>query len=89
MATEKRLIEISKLLQKARKAQQKVDELSNAVYQALDDMRIDLDVPSNAENADCLVDAISCYIQYGEFGCKNLILEIQEQIAKMDGDGNV
>ena len=88
MANEKRMIEISKLLQKARKAQQKADELSNAIYQALDDMGIDLDMPSNAENADCLVDAISCYIQYGEFGCKNLILEIQEQIAKMDGDGN-
>lgn len=86
MANENQLIEISKLLQKARKQQQKSDEAVFAVYQVLEDIGINLDVPSKAENADCLNDAISCYIQYGEFGCKNLILEIQEQIAKMDGE---
>ena len=76
------LMEISKLLQKARKAQKKADDASHAVYQALEDMCIDLDVPSKAENADCLIDAISCYIQYGEFGCKNLLSEIRAQYTK-------
>lgn len=78
------MMEVSKLLQKARKAQQKADEALNAVYQALDDMCIDLDVPSKAENADRILDAISCYAHYGEYGCKNLISEIREQYTRED-----
>ena len=79
------MMEISKLLQRARKAQKKADEAMFAVYQALEDMCIDLDAPSEAENADCLLDAVSCYIQYGEFGCKNLLAEIRAQYTK-EGD---
>ena len=78
------LMEVSKLLQKARKAQKKANEALSVVYEALEDMCIDLDVPSKAENADSLLDAISCYAQYGEFGCKNLLTEIREQYTKDD-----
>lgn len=76
------MMEVSKLLQKARKAQKKAEEALFAVYQALEDMCLDLDAPSKAENADCLEDAVSCYVQYGEFGCKNLIAEIRQQYTK-------
>ena len=82
------MMEVSKLLQKARKAQKKADEALCAVYQALEDMCVDLDVPSCAENADCLLDAISCYAQYGEFGCKNLLAEIREQYTRGDADND-
>jgi hypothetical protein len=76
------ITEVGKLLKKARTLQKKANEVSFCVYQTLESMGINLDVPTRAENADCLDDAISCYIQYGEFGCKNLILEIQEQMNK-------
>ena len=74
--------EVGKLLKKARALQKKVDEATFCVYQTLESMGIDLEVPTRAENADCLNDAISCYIQYGEFGCRNLILEIKKQLDK-------
>lgn len=76
------LMEVSKLLQKARKAQKKADEALQSVYQALEDMCIDLDVPTKAENADNLLEAVYCYAQYGEFGCKNLVSEIRAQYTK-------
>ena len=44
-------------------------------------MCIDLDAPSDAENADCLNDAVSCYVQYGEYGVANLIKEIRAQYS--------
>lgn len=75
-------MDLKKLLQKARKAQQKADEALHAVYNALDDMCIDLDAPSDAENADCLDHAISCYVQYGEYGIANLLKEIRAQYCK-------
>lgn len=76
------MLELAKLLRKARKAMQKADEALRAVYDALDDMCIDLEAESKAENADLLVDAISCYVQYGEYGCKNLLSEIREQYER-------
>ncbi len=76
------ITEVGKLLKKARSLQKKADEASFCVYQTLESMGINFDAPTRAENADCLNDAISCYIQYGEFGCRNLILEIQGQLDK-------
>lgn len=40
------LLEVKKLLQKARKASQKAEEMERAVFAALEDMCIDLDVLS-------------------------------------------
>ena len=80
--TEEVMLELAKLLRKARKAMQKADEALQTVYDTLADMCIDLEVESKAENADLLVDAISCYVQYGEFGCKNLMSEIREQYER-------
>ena len=81
-ADELTLMEIKKILQKARKAQQKADATLTEVFQALEDMCIDLDVPSDAENADTLEEAVSCYVHYGEFGLKGLMKEIREQYSK-------
>lgn len=71
-------LELKTLIKKARRAFQKAAEAHMAVFEALEDMRVDIDVPSVAENADNLRDAISCYIQYGEFGLENLLSEIRK-----------
>ena len=81
-ADELTLMKVKKLLQKARKAQQKADTSLSEVFQALDDMCIDLDVPSDAENAETLEEAVNCYAHYGEFGLKGLMKEIREQYTK-------
>lgn len=81
-ADEQVMLILEKLLKNARKAQKKADEALIAVYNAVEDMCIDLDAASGAENADNLNDAVSCYVQYGEYGCKNLLSEIRKQYTK-------
>jgi hypothetical protein len=73
---------IKKLLQKARKKSKESDEALQAVYQAIDDMCIDLDVHSDAENADTLEEAINCYVQYGEYNLTDLLKEIRQQYVE-------
>lgn len=73
---------LKKLIIKARNANKKSENAQRMVYQALEDMCIDIDTPSKAENADSLGDAISCYIQYGEFGLKNIMNEVREAYTK-------
>lgn len=74
--------DLKELLRKARVAQIKADEASQAVFAALEDMCIELNAVSFAENADNLGDAISCFIVYGEYGMKNIISEIRKQYCK-------
>lgn len=81
-ADELTLAEIKKLLKKARQAYQKAETLQNAAFQALEDTCIDIGLPSAAENASTLNEAITCYLQYGEFGLKNLMREIRTQYTK-------
>ena len=78
------IMELSKLFQKTRKAYQKAQLLERQVYKALEDMCIDLETPTKAENADILDDAITCYFQYGEYGLKNLLKEIRAQYTAME-----
>ena len=73
------MISVKKLLQKARKKCKESDEALRAVYQAIDDMCIDLDAPSDAENATTLEEAINCYVQYGEYNLTGLLTEIRRQ----------
>jgi hypothetical protein len=76
--------ELSKLIRKARKVDAAAEEASKAVFQALDDMCIDIEAPSAAENADSLGDAVSCYIQYGEYSLKSLLSEIKTQYTEKE-----
>lgn len=75
-------LELKTALQKARKACKNADEKLRDVYQMLDDMRIDLDAKTDAENADNLEQAVNCYVQYGEYTIKGLVDEIMEQYKK-------
>lgn len=72
-------LELKTALQKARKACKNADEELRKVYAILEDMCVDLDVATNAENADNLEQAVNCYVQYGEYNLKGLLSEILKQ----------
>lgn len=74
------LKDIRKLIQKARKKNIELDDTIQAIFDALSD--IDLNVPTDAENADDLEQAINCYIQYGEYSIDELLDEIKQQCEK-------
>lgn len=74
------LKDIRKLIQKARKKSIELNDATQAVFDVLSD--IDLCVPTDAENADDLEQAINCYIQYGEFSIDELLDEIKQQCEK-------
>jgi hypothetical protein len=80
IADQKAVDEVKTLLQKARTANIKANQAQRIAWEAIENMCIDIDTPSKAENADTFEDAINCYIQYGEFGIKNLMREIRIQI---------
>ena len=61
----------------AREASLRAGQAVREVFYMLDRMGIDLSLPTNAENADNLEEAICCYIQYGEYGIENILREIQ------------
>lgn len=81
-ADELTMMEVKKLLQKAKKAYKTAQAAEAAVFQALDDMCLDLDVPSAAENASTLGEAVTCYLNYGEYSLAGLLSEIRAQYIK-------
>lgn len=83
-ADELTLQEVKKLLQKARKKAQQTAAALREVYDAMEDMCIDLDAPTEAENADTLEHAIDCYVQYGEYSLNGLMKEIRMQYTRSD-----
>lgn len=81
-ADKQTMMEIKKLLQIAKKAYEKAQEAEAAVYIALEDMCLDLDAPTKAENADNLGEAVSCYLCYDEYSLKGLMAEILTQYTQ-------
>lgn len=79
------ILEVEKLIKEARTEQKILDNMLYKLFKKIDELDIDLDVPTNAENAGNLDEAINCYIHYGEFSLKGLIDEIKNQcISKLD-----
>lgn len=76
-------LELKNSLQKARNACKRADEELRKVYNILEDMCIDLDVTTNAENTDNLEQAVNCYVQYGKYNLKGLVSEIMKQYNEM------
>lgn len=72
------LKELERLIRKAKKAEDKSKDAEANVFALLDTIGIDLDAPSAAENAENIGDAVSCYINYGEYGLTNVMREIRE-----------
>lgn len=82
LLTDEALSAFSRLLSKAKKAATEAQAAEARVFRALEDMCIDLDTPSNAENATNLGDAISCYLAYDEFSHKDIMDEIRAIYSK-------
>ena len=64
--------EFKKLLERGRKAHIKAELITNELFDKLEQdmgLRVSIlsDIPSNAENAENLEEAIQCYMQYGEY----------------------
>jgi hypothetical protein len=74
------LKEIKKLINKARSLTQKQDEITNSIYDILEELGVNIDASTGAENASALNDAITCYIQYGEYSIDAIIKEIEDQL---------
>ena len=71
---------IKKALQKARRKYIEAEiELNNLydLYDFLSDINADLEVPTDAENADTLEEAINCFVQYGEYNIDGILKELK------------
>ena len=72
-----------KLLRTAKIAQAKASEAEQKLFSLLYEFEININhIPTHAENADNLEEAISCYISYGEYGEANVLREIEELLEK-------
>lgn len=77
--TEQALAVFKCRLEQARKKSAENAAATKAVFDALEDMCIDLnEIPSAAENAENLEEAICCFIDYGEYSVSGIMREIRE-----------
>ena len=74
---------IDRKIELARRAQWIADQRLKQVFAELDRLCIDPgEIPTAAENATTLDEAISCYVQYGEFTRSGLLREIKAAYGK-------
>lgn len=69
--------EFGRILSTAKKKAEAAQLAEDAVFRVLEDMCIDLDAPTEAENADNLADAITCYLAYGEYSHAGIMAEVR------------
>lgn len=74
------LKELKKLISKARNIEIKKIEIIKEIFRILDDKEINLEYETEAENAEDLGQAISCYIDFGEYDINSIFKEIMKQI---------
>lgn len=82
VADELAIMEMKRLLQKARKAQK--DVLTQAALQALEYLCIETDIPFGTDHTVTLKDAVLSYVQRGEYGLRTIMKEIRNQYTKED-----
>ena len=80
------MYEVKKLFQKARKAQETAQTLEKAVYQAMEDMCIDVNSPTEAQNAVNLKHVIYKYLHSGSYGLREIMKEIRMWYTSNDGN---
>lgn len=83
---------IESLMRKIEAARKKSISFADSYYKAMSDLESlirDTDlIQSDAENADNLQDAISCYIQYREYSLDKLRQEIESALGREAKDEN-
>lgn len=77
---------IKQLLKSGRKAYQKASTIESEIFDILDQLGIPDPslIPTNAENANSLFEAITCFTQYGEYS----VAQIAEEIESISGTGS-
>ena len=76
--TEQALAVFKRRLEQARKKAVESAAATKAVFDALEDMCIEPDeIPSAAENAENLEEAICCFIDYGEYSVSGIMREVR------------
>ena len=67
-----------KALRAAKRKAVSAQAAENEVFKLLQDMCIDPEsVPTEAENADSLADAITCYLSYDEYSVAGIMREVR------------
>ena len=69
-------IRIRKSLQRVRQKYIEAEKELNNLYDFLSDINVDLEVATDAENADTLEEAINCFVQYGEYNIDGILKEL-------------
>lgn len=80
---------IERFLKRAKEAATKAQAAEYSLFKALDDMCIDPNnVPTSAENADNLHEAICCFLQYDEYSLSGIMKEIRSAygMGEVDDD---
>ena len=67
---------IRKSLQRVRQKYIEAEKELNNLYDFLSDIKVDLEVATDAENADTLEEAINCFVQYGEYNIDGILKEL-------------
>ena len=74
---------IDRKIELARRAKWIADQRLKQVFDELDSLCIDPgEIPTAAENATTLEEAIACYVQYGEYSRSGLLKEIKAAYGK-------
>lgn len=76
--TEEALTAFKRRLERAKRKAEESAAATRAVFAALEDMCIDpSEISTAAENADNLEEAISCFIDYGEYSVSGIMREVR------------
>ena len=79
MTNKEKFILLRKGIETAKRITDKATEAEDLIFKALDDLGVDSAKHNTAaENASNLLEAISCYIHYGEYSIDGLMKEIQK-----------
>lgn len=83
--TEQALAAFKRRLERAKRKAEESCAAKQAVFAALEDMCIDpSEIPTSAENADNLEEAISCFIDYGEYSVAGIMREVRKAYEEVE-----
>lgn len=74
-----------RLLRQAKVAYNRAQSAEAAVFMALEDMCIDVEsIPTDAENANNLGEAICCFLQHNEYSINGIMKEVRAAYGKQE-----